>query len=186
VADAFDPYVTPVDYFTLGGLKSPGVARIVGAGSRRKVDVRGAYGISASVAVWLEVAEFKAEIDLAEAQDWIDWKDWKTSALREIRPGKPRPGSDFATDIWHPFLVDFDIKAVIVKSVSQPELVDETGLYRITIEFIEYRKMSVSLSKPTAAKQREVKDATARQIEANTATIEDLSRQLAALDAPKK
>lgn len=185
MVDAYDPYVTPVDYFTLGGLKSPGIARIVGAVSRRKVDIRSAYGISASVAVWLEVAEFSAQIDLATAQDWIDWKEWKTKALREMRPKKPRPGSDFATDVWHPFLADFDIKAVIVKSVSQPELVDDTGLYRITIEFIEYRKMMLTLSKPTAAKQKP-KDWADRRIDANSVEIERLNKELAALDAPKQ
>lgn len=175
---AFDPYLTPIDYFTLGGLESPGIARIIGAGSRRKVDVRGAYGISASVAVWLEVAEFKVEIDLVSDVDWYNWDKWRRAALREMRPNRRNVASDFATDIWHPFLADFDIKAVIVKSVSQPEEVDPTGIYRITIEFIEYRKVTATLSKPTASKQKP-QDPNDRRIDAVIAEIERVSQELA-------
>lgn len=180
----FDPFVTPVDYFLLGGLKSPGHARITGAGSRRKVDVRGAYGMSASIAVWLEVAEFKAEIDLFTAEDWQDWWTWKKAALREVRANQPQNNANggvdaLATDISHPLLAPFDIKAVIVKSVSQPEEVDPTGVYRVTIEFIEYRKVKLTLSKPKAARQRPPEHWADRYMRDNTDTIERLNQELA-------
>lgn len=175
---AFDPFLTPVDYFKLGGLKSPGHARIVGAAARRKFDIRSAYGSSSSVAGWLDLAEFKAEIDLYTDVDWYDWDIWKKAALREIKANRRNKASDFATDIWHPWLADLDIKAVIVKSVSQPEEVNETGVYRVTIEFIEYRKVVHTLSKPTAAKAKP-EDHKDRRTDAVRDEIERVNQKLA-------
>lgn len=173
----FNPMSTPVDAITLGGLKSPGIAKVIGAGSRRKVDVRTAYGISATVAVWLEVAEFKVEILLVTDADWAAWHTWRAAVLREIRANRRNRAGDFAVDIGHPFLAMFDIKAVIVKSISQPEETDP-NLYKVTIEFIEYRKITMSLSKPEGAKQKP-KDGTDLLLDSNSTYIKALNNELA-------
>lgn len=175
---AFDPLVTPIDSIILGGMISPGIARVIGAASRRKVDIRGAYGISATVAVWLEVAEFKVEIDLYTSEDWAEWHLFASTVLREMKANRRNRASDFALDIWHPWLEALDIKSVIVKSISQPEEV-EPNVYRITLEFIEYRKaVAPTLSKPEAAKEKP-KDKIDQLIEANTERIRQLSQELA-------
>jgi hypothetical protein len=174
---AYNPLQLPIDSIILGGMISPGIAKVVGAASRRKVDVRGAYGISASVAVWLEVAEFKVEIYLYNDAHWGEWHIFRTEVLREIKANTRNKASDFALDIWHPWLEELDIKSVIVKSVSQPEETEPT-VYRITLEFIEYRKASLTLSKPEASKEKP-KDKIDQLIDANSERIKNLNNQLA-------
>ena len=179
----YDPLLTPVDKILLKNLESPGIARVRNAESKRKVDVRSAYGISATVAVWREVAEPEVVIELRTAQDWIDWADWSTATvLREMRPNKPARGTgltDFALDIWHPWLEMLDIKAVIVTSVSQPVQIDDGTAYAITIKFIEYRHAPAStLQKPEGSKQRE-EDAIGKLMDQKSARIRDLNERLA-------
>src|SRR5690606_289725 len=130
---AYDPLTTPADSIILGGMISPGIARVVGAASKRKVDIRGAYGVSATVAVWLEIAEFKVEFDLYSSDDWAEWAVFSSTVLREMKANRRNRASDFALDIWHPWLEQLGIKSVIVKSISQPEEID-AGVWRITIE----------------------------------------------------
>jgi hypothetical protein len=178
----YNPLALPVDSIILGGLASPGIARLSGWASRRKVDVRGAYGMNSTVAVWLEVAEGKVEIELWTDQDWEDWDVWSNATVfRELRAGRNN-AANYALDIWHPWLDMLDIKSVIVKSVSAPEEIHPT-VWAITIEFIEYRKPKATLSKPEAAKTKEL-DARDRFIEAQSQRIKDLNEELARLDNP--
>jgi hypothetical protein len=179
----YNPLALPIDSIILGGLASPGIARVIGAASRRKVDVRGAYGISATVAVWLEVAEFKVEIELWTDEDWELWDVWSAATvLQEIKANRRNSAKKFALDIWHPWLDMLDIKSVIVKSVSQPEEIHPT-VWKVTIDFIEYRQAQLTLSKPEAAKTKE-QDAIARLQDQQSKRITELVQQLAALDNP--
>jgi hypothetical protein len=174
---SYNPLKTPIDSILLGGMISPGLAKVIGASRPRKVDIRGGYGISATVAVWLEVAEFKVEIYLYSDADWGEWHIFRESVLREIKPNTRNKASDFALDIWHPWLEALDIKSVILKSISQPEEVEPT-VYRITLEFIEYRKASLSLSKPEKSKEQP-KDKIDELIDKQNKEIRDLNDQLA-------
>jgi hypothetical protein len=178
----YDPLLFPIDSILLKGLESPGIARIRNAESKRKVDVRSAYGISATVAVWKEVAEPEVVIELRTAVDWEAWAEWSTqTVLREMRPNTrytaKQVASDFSLDIWHPWLEMLDIKSVIVTSVSQPVEIEPT-VWAITIKFIEYRKPVQTLAKPAASKQKE-QDGVDKLIDQQSAKIRDTVQKLA-------
>jgi hypothetical protein len=183
MSTVFDPVTTPVDSITLGGLGSPGIAKIVGADRKRKVDIRGGYGISSTVAVWLEVAEFKVEIYLYSYADWGAWYTFRDAVLKELQPNTKQGAAAYALDIWHPWLEAQDIKSVILKSISQPEEVEQT-VYRITLEFIEYRKASLSLSKPEKSKEQP-KDKLDQLIDANNSEIQRRNQRLRDLDGTR-
>ncbi len=176
---AFDPSITPVDYILLQGLQSPGTARVVDAAGRGKVDVRGAYGISATVVVWREIAEFKVVIELRTSEDWEQWEVWAAATvLREMRPNNPGPASKQALDIWHPWLEMLDIKSVIVKSVGQPTPIDDGTVFAITIEFVEFRAAKFTLSKPEGSRARE-EDGVGRLMDRLSDKIRGLNQELA-------
>lgn len=174
---AFNPLRTPVDSILLGGLASPGVARVVGACARNKVDIRSAYGVSATVAVWAEIAEFSVEITLVTDDDWAQWHFWANACLKHAQR-RPQRAAKFAQSIYHPFLAGLDIHSVIVKSVSQPEETDPT-VYVVKIEFVEFRGLQTSsLAKPEAAKTTPT-DPVEQLIALKAARLDAINQELA-------
>lgn len=145
---AWDPLTSPVDYFTLAGLRSPGFAELTGATSPRKWEERGGYGLSGATVVFRGVGlcYFAFRIKLYTELDWEDWIGWK--ALVDRPPYGTRPK---AHDIWHPFLDHLGVSAAVVEEVSQPEQ-GESGEWVVSIKFIEFRRPVAALAKPVAAK----------------------------------
>ena len=150
--DAFDPFVTPVDYIVLAGKKSPGVARVTGATDKRKWDVQAGYGYSGGITIYRgkEISKFSVQLLLTSAQDWVDWAAWRTLIARPPNIVRPK-----AMTIEHPWLRMLDIHEVSVEEVSQPEETDATGTWTVTIKFLEFRMPTPSLAKPDAAKPKD-------------------------------
>lgn len=138
------------DYILLGGVKSPGRATILGAGSPRTWDVRQGYGYSGAVVVFTGdgLAKFDVRIDLWEKSHFSEWARFAKVALEKAPMGlKPK-----AMDIAHPVLnmAPLKITSVVVEDVSQFEQ-DEEGMWSCTIKLLQYRAPKPALGKPLAS-----------------------------------
>lgn len=138
------------DYIVLGGLKSPGRARIVNAADPRKWDKRVGYGLSGAYLVYVsdELPTFSVMIDLTTAADFVAWIAF--AAILEKPKKGVRPSK--ALGIQHPLLAlpPLRITEVVVADVSQFVL-DEFGMYTCEIKLIRWGKPQPILTKPTAA-----------------------------------
>jgi hypothetical protein len=149
VADAWNPIVAPCDYILLAGQRSPGLAEVRGASSKRRWDEREGFGLSGAFSVFKGrgLASFSVFLRLYTEQDWRDWYAWKP--LVDRLPTK-RSGSKTDTgalDILHPYLEALDIRAVGVAEVMQPDQTGD-GEHTIEIKFLEFRHPKLTLAKP--------------------------------------
>ncbi len=129
-------------------LASPGVAVIKGAGSPREWDVRKGYGYSGASLVFTGtgLSEFDVDLFLWEPEHWIQWEAF--SVLLTNPP--PPPGVlPVSLSIDHPILnkKPWLITKVVVKDISS-WTVSDSGLWSLTIKFIQYRKPVVALLPP--------------------------------------
>lgn len=179
---AFDPITHPQDYIVLAGLRSPGIAEIVGASSPREWDERKGYGLSGSFSVFKgrRLARFAVRLRFYTEQDWLLWASWKQ--LVDKVPTKRGGSSDGSTNfdtgvlqIDHPILADLGIRAAAVEEVRQPEQTDH-GEWTVEIKFIEFRHPVVTLAKPEGAKATPV-DPYEQKIDALTKQFNDLAAQ---------
>jgi hypothetical protein len=173
MGNAYDPQITPVDYFLLAGKKSPGIATISGAADTRAWDERAGYGLSGAITVFRgrKISHFSANIKLVTAQDWIDWGSFRSLVARPPFGTKPK-----SMAIWHPWLESLDISSVGVEEVSQPEEDGDTGSYIITIKFLETREPKFALAKPEAAATNKSTDPYDQQIEKLTSQFQELAK----------
>lgn len=147
---SYDPITQPVDYILLAQQRSPGIARVKGAGSPRKWDERGGYGLSGSTLVFTgtRLSEFDVQLLFTTPEDWAAWDVWKPLVARP--PSRVRPR---ALDIWHPWLEELEIKRVVVLDVLQPDE-GETGEWTRTIKFKAFRAPKLTLAKPEGSKSK--------------------------------
>jgi len=158
---SFDPITAPIDYIRLAGQKSPGVAEIVNAADLREWAVRLVPFSEGAIMFYKRraLAEFSVRIRLATLQDHADFAAWR--AVVDAKP-KIRTRAT-ALDIWHPILEDIDIKAAVVKKVSQPTQVDD-GIWEYTIDFLEWRGAPVQTLKKVDGSQATPVDPVDREI----------------------
>lgn len=148
----FHPIAAPVDYIVLSGLRSPGIAEVIGASSPREWDVRKGYGLMGAFVVYRGrgLAKFSVRLTFTTAEDWTSWEAWKPLVM--TYPRRRGGGRDSGTlDIWHPILEDLGIGAVCVEDVLQP-VPGETGDWNVEIKFLEFRRPKIALAKPEGAK----------------------------------
>lgn len=140
----WNPLDEPCDYILLSKTKSPGLADVTGAGSPRKWDEMGGYGLSGATLKFTGVglAKFTVTLRLYTAQDWEDWMAWRPLVAKPPLGQLPK-----AQDILHPFLMLLGIRAVVVEDEPQPEQTED-GVWSIPIKFIQYRKPKFQLVKP--------------------------------------
>lgn len=170
---AYDPFITPIDYFLLAGKRSPGIATLEGVADKRLWDVRAGYGLSGGITVFRgrDISHFTAKIHLIEPQDWVDWAAFKPLVARPPFGTRPK-----ALAIWHPWLEFNDISSVGVEEVGAPEEADETGHYVIPIKFIEYRQPKFALAKPEAAQTTKSTDPYDKLIDNLSGQFQDLAK----------
>lgn len=163
---SWNPLEAPQDFIVLSGQRSPGIATIEGAGSKRNWDKRKGYALSGAICVFkgLDLSEFKVRLKLVSVQDWNDWDAWKTivqrpppvsfdrgvvptqaEATAAVRRARPH-----AMDIEHPMLESLEIRSVVVTNVSQAEQVED-GVWVITIDFLEFRQPTRALAIPSGS-----------------------------------
>ncbi len=129
-------------------LRSPGVATIRNLSLPQKWDERPGYGYTGATLVFTGagLASFDVEIRLVEPTDWLAWEAF--SALITNPP--PPPGTlPTAFGIDHPVLnkKPWLVTKVVVLDVAGFEQ-DETGSWRTTIKFKQYRKPKPALLPP--------------------------------------
>lgn len=139
-------------YITLSAagvsVPSPGVAKVKGAGTPRNWDIRAGYGFSGASLVFTGtgLAKFDVDIFLWEHEHWLLWEAF--SVLLTNPP--PPPGVlPFSLGIDHPALnkKPWLINKVVVEDVTSWEA-NDTGLWSLTIKFIQYRKPKPALLPP--------------------------------------
>lgn len=180
---------TEYDHVILAGQRSPGIARLEGADSPRRLIKRRGFGLSGATVRFagIELSEFKLQIDLLTSEDWEAWNEWRPLVQRPPAPDVDALRSAITTDalnavlrrtrahaldIEHPFLEDLGIRSVLIANVSQPKAIDDKGTYRIEISMCEYRRPVYALSAPAGSSEV-----------AETAEERELRRALAGFDA---
>lgn len=120
---------------------SPGVAKIKGSGAPRNWDIRMGYGIDGASLFYKGsgLAEFDVDIFIWEPEHWLLWEVFAT-----VLTNPPAPPGVLPTTlgITHPILNKrpwLITKVVVNKAISLWER-NDTGLWSVTIPFIEYRK----------------------------------------------
>jgi hypothetical protein len=148
---AWDPFTTPIDYFTVAGQNSPGIAKVTPIGSPRNWDERAGYGLSGSTLVFtgLKLAQWKVKITLVTAAEWAAYQEWRKVIA------KPPPNQRAKVlDVWHPFCEMQGIKSAVVIDEITPDDVDEKGTWVAEIEFKQWRRPKIAMVKPDGAKAK--------------------------------
>jgi len=144
----WSPLSQPQDYAIIAGQRTPGICRVEGFVSRSRWDIRQGPALSGARLRYrgFEPAQGKLILTLTTNQDLADWYAFAPTVRRA-------PVGERAThlEIEHPILAALDIRAVAVASVSQLTLVDEKGVWAITIELIEYLEPTPAVSTPKGA-----------------------------------
>lgn len=142
----FVPGLAPVQrsiiLFALGLVfPSPGVAKIKGSGAPRNWDIRQGYGIDGASLFYkgAGLAEFDVDIFIWEPEHWVQWEIFAT-----VLTNPPSPPGVIPTTlgIAHPILnrKPWLINKVVVNKAIGLWESNDTGLWSVTIPFIEYRK----------------------------------------------
>lgn len=177
---AWDPYTDPVNHIVLAGKTSPGLADVAGAGTPRNWEERQGYGMSGAV-LWFTgrgLANFAVKLRFYNSRDIAAWHVWKP-VVQAVPFGRlPK-----ALDIWHPLLEDLDIKSVQITDVKQLTQVED-GVWEVTIEFRQYRRLKLSLMKPEGSADKEPADPWEQKLQdlgnqanANSAALADEVKQ---------
>lgn len=163
----------PVDvvrFFTLSGVKSPGIATLKGGPAACNWDERKGFGLSGSTVVFTgqNVASFSFSIELYNDEDKAGWEKFKKLLV------PPKLGSlAKALDIWHPMLAEEGITSAVY--VDRTFLDEQSpGVWSTSVNFKQYRRVKMTLAKPEASKQAP-QDPVDRQIEELTAQVKSLA-----------
>jgi hypothetical protein len=173
---AWDPLTQPVDYIRLAGQKSPGIAEVISAWDDREFKIHQPPFATGARIVFMrrKLAEFSVRISLYTSEEHAEFAQWRRVIDEKPDARKAAKG----LDIWHPLLEAIDIKAVVVRSVSQLEQTED-GVWQCTIAFLEYRPLpQVTLAKMDGTKTGP-SDPVDRKIDENTDTINTLVKELA-------
>lgn len=104
------------DFIAIGGMTSPGVCEIEGAGIPSKWDERAGYGTDGATLVYTgrQISSFQAKFTLWNDDDLPTWNAFTKMLSQQVlsRAGK-------AWDIVHPLLMQIGITKVVVEDISQ-------------------------------------------------------------------
>lgn len=122
------------DFLTVGGMKSPGLAKVGEAKRANEWDKKKGKGASGESLTFVQkpAASFSVQFYLWEPQHFADWE-----TFRPLLKYDPTKRVTTALDVYHPSLADLDIGAVVTESLGS--IVHEGDqLYSCTVEFCEY------------------------------------------------
>lgn len=160
----WNPIAEPQDWVDFAGIRSPGLADIVGSGSPRSWDERDSYAVAGAFLVYhgKKLSHFSVKLRLYTEADWEGW--WQ---LRPVLAKLPRRGQVAkAIDITHPLLAANNIRAVVVEDILQPEQTDH-GEWTIEIKLIEFRAPVIAAAKADGAQATPADPEDARLAELN-------------------
>ena len=173
-----------LDWISLGGEKSPGIATIKNAASLRDWEQRKGYGLSGASSVYTgdSLSDFEIEFKIWDNSELRGsmFRAWYVFAqvLRKVPRGK-RPK---ALTIFHPLLAEIGITRAVVREVGQFTQ-DKDGIFTKPVKFLEYREPLPILAKPKGA----IPNAAEPPADATSAAdlqIQALRTQLAGLAGP--
>lgn len=141
---ATDLIDAPVNYITLAGRRSPGIAKITNAEALRRLHERRAFGVAGASVIDQGglLAHPQVRLDFFTREDLAGWEDWKTLLAR------PRSRQTLGQDIEHPLLADLEIRCVLFEGRSQIEENETNGWY-VVIKFCEFVRPVPVLSAPS-------------------------------------
>ena len=173
----FDPFTNPVDFVTIAGQRTPGLATIKDADKIRRLHERRGYALSgASVRdQGDQLTHFTVQLVFTTSAEFEAWDAFRPILARP--PGR----STSALDISHPILELVGIRSVIPEKTGQPKMLDELGTWGIELGFCEFRNPQPALDavSASAAVVTPGNGSPEQQIEMLTAELHDE----AALDA---
>jgi hypothetical protein len=170
----FNPLSDPVDFVLIAGKRTPGIATIEGAESKRRLVIRMGYALSGGVVVYrgFELVKFKIKLRLFTQEDWDAW-----NTLKVLVDRPPVGVRAKALDVTHPILESQGVSQALVESVSQPERTEDSGEWTVTISMIEYRKPKPALSVPEGSQETPELTPEEIRIEELTAQAQSLTRR---------
>lgn len=133
-----------LNYIVIGGMRSPGRARVSGADTVHEWDTKSAYGMSGAKSVYKgrNAIEFSVAIDMWKDEHFLAWDVFK----KFLEP--PTLTNPTVVEIQHPILSASGITAAGVKKVGQISKGDN-GLWTVDLDFIEIRPLKPSLQEWT-------------------------------------
>ena len=146
---AFNPLSEPVDHVILAGVRSPGIAEIVGFKSTRSWDELRGHGTSGARLRFkgTRLARGKLILHLYTDEHWADWDTFRALIQRA-----PVGAHAHALEIVHPITEGLGVRSVVVETISQPTQTSSGGgEWSIEIDLIEYREPVIALSTPDGA-----------------------------------
>lgn len=171
------------DWIVLAGEKSPGVAVVRGAETKRTWDIQNGYGTDGATLVFHGGELTKFDVDIFA---WLPehFSAWKRFARATLLPPTDRARVT-SMSIEHPLLNDppVSIQQVVVEGISQWEQDPEDMLWVRTIKFIQYRAPVPVLARPDVGPPgspinvKPPVDIQVEEMRTNTAEIKFLSNQ---------
>ena len=162
-----------IDYITVAGRRSPGIAVLKSGGAPLKWDERAGYGMSGATLIFRGngLVEFSVQLILLTEQDLADWVAWKPVVARP-------PSGKWAksVQVWHPILEDLEVSAAVVLNVGALERQD-TGATFVEIKFKQWRKPKLALVAPSGTKDATPVDPYDKKIEALSGQLSELLKK---------
>ena len=186
----WSPIVHPVDFAIVADKRTPGIAKFASAPVKKfKWERKTLRGVTGEYLIYNgeALSDFQIKCFLYDERDFDDWEVFKPTvddpvltqsfqsqgaASGSILTGFNTLKRPKAIEVWHPWLADRGISACVVESVSAPEDCDPTGVWCVTIGFIQWRPLKLSFASPAGSvKKPEVTDPVDREIDALAATL---------------
>lgn len=184
--DILPPYELALNYFMLGGEKSPGKCEVRGAGREWEWAELVGWGLDGASLILRRrlLVEFEIDVTIVTQTELDAWDDFYSKVLQS--PVSGRKDKSRGVGIYHPRLARVGVTSAVVRHVGQ-FVQGKGGRETVTIKFKEYRSPKFALTKPNgtipgvAQKQPKAKDALDLAIEQETAKVKRLSAADAAL-----
>lgn len=178
--DILPPYELALNYFMLGGEKSPGKCEVRGASREWVWAELAGWGLDGASLILRRrmLPEFEIDVRLTTQTDLENWDDFYSKVLQS--PASGRKDRSRGLGIYHPRLARIGIGSVVILRVSQP-VQGKGGSETFTIKMKEYRSPKFILTKPNgtipgaAKKTPKAKDALDVAIEQETAKVKRLT-----------
>jgi len=134
----FDPFTNPVDFVTIAGQRTPGLAEIIDADQLRRLIERRGFALSGATVRdgGATLTHFKIRLTFTTSEHWVAWDEFRP--LLERPPTRVGGNPRNALDIEHPILALARIRSVIPEKIGQPNK-DDTGTWTIELGFCEFR-----------------------------------------------
>lgn len=168
----WNPFAEPQDYVDFAGIRSPGLAEVVGASLPFSWDEIRTYAVIGSFPRFTgkKLSHFSVKLRLYTIEDWEGWY-----ALEPLLSKVPRRGLVAkAIDIAHPQLAAVKINACVVEEIMQPEQTADSE-WTIELRLLEFRKPQIAVATADGAK--------ATPADPEDAHIDQLNQQSIAEDA---